>query len=396
MAVCDEMFVDRIKVFAQAGKGGRGCVSFRREKFVPKGGPDGGDGGRGGNVILRADQHTDHLAHLLYEPIIKAKNGGHGRGKKMHGKNAPNKIVKVPIGTIAYELRSGDCGLPIAGEQSDAPGRIRNSVDGGDIESEAVRLSGDRSVPDQSAIDMIADLTRDGQEFVLCKGGAGGKGNVHFKSSRNRAPREYTDGGKGESGHFLFELRSIADAALVGYPNAGKSTLIRQISAARSKVAPYPFTTLHPVIGVVELDDYQRATVADIPGLIEGAHRNLGLGHDFLRHITRSRLLAFVLDMAGSEGRTPIADLESLRREISLYDARLSERPWFVVANKMDLPEAAKNLSDFKKRFPERAIVPISAKRGDGMRELKRLLKEWIDHGSKPVEPGLKPITINH
>ena len=254
MAVCDEMFVDRIKVFAQAGKGGHGCVSFRREKFVPKGGPDGGDGGRGGNVILRADQHTDHLAHLLYEPIIKAKNGGHGRGKKMHGKNAPNKIVKVPIGTIAYELRSGDCGLPIAGEQSDSPGRIRNSVDGGDIESEAVRLSGDRSVPDQSAIDMIADLTRDGQEFVLCKGGAGGKGNVHFKSSRNRAPREYTDGAKGESGHFLFELRSIADAALVGYPNAGKSTLIRQISAARSKVAPYPFTTLHPVIGVVELE----------------------------------------------------------------------------------------------------------------------------------------------
>src|SRR5438309_365873 len=379
------MFVDRIKVFAQAGKGGRGCVSFRREKFVPKGGPDGGDGGRGGNVILRANQHTDHLDHLLYEPIIKAKNGGHGRGKKMHGKNAPNKIVKVPIGTIAYELRSGDCGLPIAGEQSDSPGRIRNSVDGGDIESEAVRLSGDRSVPDQSAIDMIADLTRDGQEFVLCKGGAGGKGNVHFKSSRNRAPREYTDGATGESGHFLFELRSIADAALVGYPNAGKSTLIRQISAARSTVAPYPFTTLHPIIGIVELSDYRRATVADIPGLMEGAHRNLGLGHDFLRHITRCRLFLSVLDMAGSEGRSPIADLESLRREIALYDPRLSDRPWFVVANKMDLPQAKENLRAFQKRFPQRIVVPISAKEGRGISELKRLLGEWMHQHSELV-----------
>jgi GTPase len=406
------MFVDRIKVFAQAGKGGRGCVSFRREKFVPKGGPDGGDGGRGGDVILRADQHTDHLAHLFYEPIIKAKNGGHGRGKKMHGKNAPDKIVKVPVGTMVYRLRSagpsrtGICGLQIDGDESDPS--FRNPIDGGEIEPKALRLSDEQSIPDQStirkrqsgsdpqsAIDMIADLTRDGKEFILCKGGAGGKGNVHFKSSRNRAPREYTDGDEGESGHFLFELRSIADAALVGYPNAGKSTLIRQISAARSKVAPYPFTTLHPVIGIVELGDYRRATVADIPGLIEGAHRNLGLGHDFLRHITRCRLLVFVLDMAGSEGRSPIADLESLRREINLYDPHLSERPWFIVANKMDLPEAAQNLRDFEKRFPDRTILPISAKEGSGMSELKRLLKEWIDRNSEPVG-SLESTTINY
>ena len=240
-------------------------------------------------------------------------------------------------------------------------------------------------IADQSAIDSLADLTRDGQEFLLCKGGAGGKGNVHFKSSRNRAPREYTDGDEGESGHFLFELRSIADAALVGYPNAGKSTLIQQISAARSKIAPYPFTTLHPVIGMVELDDYRRATVADIPGLIEGAHRNLGLGHDFLRHITRCRLLLFVLDMAGSEGRSPIADLESLRREIDLYDPRLSLRPWIVVANKMDLPQAKKNLRDFEKRFPQRMIMPISAKERRGINELKRLLGEWIDQERQAV-----------
>jgi GTPase len=386
------MFVDRIKVFAQAGKGGRGCVSFRREKFVPKGGPDGGDGGRGGDIILRADRHTDHLAHLFYEPIVKAKNGGHGRGKKMHGKNAPDKIVKVPVGTMVYELRNADGGLRIEDGQSD------EAIDKGTVE-QARRLPDAEAIQNQSALrdpqsDLLADLPREGQEFLLCKGGAGGKGNVHFKSSRNRAPREYTEGGEGESGNFLLELRSIADAALVGYPNAGKSTLIQQISAARSKIAPYPFTTLHPVIGIVELGDYRRATVADIPGLIEGAHRNLGLGHDFLRHITRCRLFLFVLDMAGSEGRSPIADLEALRREIALYDPRLSERSWFVVANKMDLPQAKENLRDFQKRFPQRTIVPISAKEGRGISELKRLLGEWIDHYSElePVSPGL----INH
>jgi GTP-binding protein len=352
------MFVDRIKVFAQAGNGGRGCASFRREKFVPKGGPDGGDGGRGGDVILRADRHTDHLAHLFYEPIIEAKNGGHGRGKKMHGRNAPSKIVKVPVGTMVWR----------EGEEDTSP-----MSDGTDYH--------------------LADLTRDGEEFLLCKGGAGGKGNVHFKSSRNRAPREYTDGGEGESGHFLLELRSIADAALVGYPNAGKSTLIQQISAARSKIAPYPFTTLHPVIGIVELGDYRRVTVADIPGLIEGAHRNLGLGHDFLRHITRCRLLLFVLDMAGSEGRNPITDFESLRREIALYDPRLSERPWFIVANKMDLSPAAENLRDFQKRFPQRVIVPISAKEGRGINELRQLLKAWMDQPSELVTSQSQALT---
>jgi len=384
MAIC-AMFVDRIKIFAQAGKGGRGCVSFRREKFVPKGGPDGGDGGRGGDVILRADQHTDHLAHLFYEPIIAAKNGGHGRGKKMHGKNAPNKVVTVPVGTIVYQLRNPGRELRIENEESDIPYRFRNSSDGGEIESEGARFSHARSMEKQSAMDVLADLSRDGEEFLLCKGGAGGKGNVHFKSSRNRAPREYSDGHEGESGHFLLELRSIADAALVGYPNAGKSTLIQRISAARSKIAPYLFTTLHPVIGVVELADYHRATIADIPGLIEGAHRNLGLGHDFLRHITRCRLLLFVLDMAGSEGRSPMADLESLRREIDLYDPHLSLRPWIVVANKMDLPQAEKNLRDFKKRFPQRMIVPISAKERRGIDELKRLLGEWIDQEQEAV-----------
>jgi GTP-binding protein len=404
VAVSPAMFVDRIKVFAQAGKGGCGCVSFRREKFVPKGGPDGGDGGRGGDIILRADRHTDHLAHLFYEPIVRAKNGGHGRGKKMHGKNAPDKIVKVPVGTMVYQLRGMDSGVRIESEQSgDAIPDHESSIDDSEIEEQPSRFTDERSIRKQSALhdlpsDPLADLTREGQEFLLCKGGAGGKGNVHFKSSRNRAPREYTEGGEGESGNFLLELRSIADAALVGYPNAGKSTLIQQISAARSKIAPYPFTTLHPVIGIVELGDYRRATVADIPGLIEGAHRNLGLGHDFLRHITRCRLFLFVLDMAGSEGRSPIADLESLRREIALYDSRLSERPWFVVANKMDLPQAKENLRDFQDRFPQRTVVPISAKEGGGISELKRLLGEWMDQHSELVtsQSQVGADVINH
>ena len=338
------MFVDRVKVSAQAGNGGRGCVSFRREKFVPKGGPDGGDGGRGGDVILRADRHVDNLANLFYEPIIKAKNGGHGMGKKMAGRTGANKVVKVPIGTIVWQA-----------EKEKRPA----------------------STLERSAVPIV-DLVRDEQEFMLCRGGAGGKGNVHFKSSRNRAPRQYTEGEEGEKGHFLFELRTIADAGLVGYPNAGKSTLLRKISAARPKVAAYPFTTLHPIVGVMQLPGYRRATIADIPGLIEGAHQGLGLGHEFLRHITRCRVLVFVIDIAGSEGRNPIEDLQNLRQEIDLYDPALSSRPWLVVANKMDLTDAETNLRAMQERFPKITIIPISAAKGEGMAELKDTLAATI------------------
>jgi GTPase len=347
------MFVDRIKVFAQAGNGGRGSVSFRREKFVPKGGPDGGDGGRGGDVILRADIHVDNLTNLFYEPIIKAKSGGHGMGKQMYGRAGQSKVVKVPVGTIVYAFR-----------EEDETGKRRTP---------------NVQRPTLNAEDLIVDLTSEGQEFVLCQGGKGGKGNVHFKSSRNRAPRQYTEGGEGEQGHFLLELRTIADAGLVGYPNAGKSTLLRMISAARPKVAPYPFTTLHPIVGVIDFPGYRRATIADIPGLIEGAHKNIGLGHDFLRHITRCKLLLFVIDVAGSEGRSPVEDLQSLRREIDLYDVRLSERPWFVVANKMDLPDAAENLQTLRKRFPKIDIVPISAAKGEGIDELRAKLGQRLE-----------------
>ena len=341
------MFVDRVKVFAQAGTGGRGSVSFRREKFVPKGGPDGGDGGWGGNVILRADRHVDNLANLFYEPLIKAKNGGHGMGKKMSGRAGADKIVKVPVGTVVWPAK----------EEKHPTSTSEQSVIGNG----------------QSAIPLV-DLARDEQEFALCRGGAGGKGNVHFKSSRNRAPRQYTEGEEGEQGHFLLELRTIADAGLVGYPNAGKSTLLRKISAARPKVAAYPFTTLHPIVGVIEFPGYRRATVADIPGLIEGAHRGVGLGHEFLRHITRCRVLIFVVDVAGSEGRNPVEDLQNLRREIDLYDSTLSSRTWFVVANKMDLPGAKKNLKTLQERFPKLQILPTSAAKGEGIDDLKQAL----------------------
>jgi len=361
------MFVDRVKVFAQAGKGGCGCVSFRREKFVPKGGPDGGDGGRGGDVILQADRHVDNLANLFYEPIIAAKKGGHGMGKKMAGRAGANKIVKVPVGTIAFSTE-GDQRLTFSAQPSTSNAEQLVTP----TESrEHANLSG---VGNRQSAVPIVDLIRDGQEFVLCRGGAGGKGNVHFKSSRNRAPRQYTEGEEGEQGYFLFELRTIADAGLVGYPNAGKSTLLRKMSAARPKIAAYPFTTLHPIVGVMELPGYRRATIADIPGLIEGAHRGVGLGHEFLRHITRCRILIFVIDVAGSEGRNPIEDLQNLRREIDLYDPALSSRPWLIVANKMDLPDAERNLRALQERFPRTKIVSTSAAQGEGIAELKETL----------------------
>jgi GTP-binding protein len=359
---------------------------------VPKGGPDGGDGGRGGDVILKVDPHVDNLTNLFYEPIIKAKSGGHGQGKKMYGRAATAKVVKVPVGTVVYPADNSVVAV------SDRRSKDRDAEQRSTLNSESLRERGvQRPTPNKEVVDSIAgpstinyqpsaeteaepivDLTAAGQEFVLCRGGKGGKGNVHFKSSRNRAPVQYTEGGEGEQGHFLLELRTIADAGLVGYPNAGKSTLLRKISAARPKVAPYPFTTLHPIVGVVDFPGYRRATIADVPGLIEGAHRNVGLGHDFLRHITRCRLLLFVVDVAGSEGRNPIEDLQNLRREIDLYDPRLSQRPWFVIANKMDLPGASENLEALRKRFPSVEIVPISATRGEGIEDLKRKLAQWL------------------
>jgi GTP-binding protein len=332
---------------------------------VPKGGPDGGDGGRGGNVILRADRHVDNLANLFYEPLIKAKSGGHGMGKKMSGRAGADKVVKVPVGTIVWRAEQA---MPV----------ILSEVEGSRETTSTVASRDSSTSLGMTGAEPVVDLAQDGEEFLLCDGGAGGKGNVHFKSSRNRAPRQYTEGEEGEQGHFLLELRTIADAGLIGYPNAGKSTLLRKISAARPKVAAYPFTTLHPIVGVIEFPGYRRATVADIPGLIEGAHRGLGLGHEFLRHITRCRVLVFVVDIAGSEGRNPVEDLQNLRREIDLYDPTLSSRVWFVVANKMDLPGAKENLKALQERFPKLQILPTSAAKGEGIDALKQALATQI------------------
>jgi GTP-binding protein len=373
------MFVDQIKVHAKAGEGGDGCVSFLREKFIPKGGPNGGDGGRGGDIILRADTHTDNLASFFYEPIIRGFDGENGMGKNLYGRGAKPKYVRVPVGTLVYRVRNDAPAAP-------APPALRGTQMY-NLAHEAPESPPKRGLDIRSPdLELVADLTEPGQEFVLCKGGNGGKGNVHFKSSTNRIPREATPGDPGEEADFVFELRTIADAGLVGYPNAGKSTLLGHISSAHPKVAAYPFTTLHPIIGVVEFPGYERATVADIPGLIEGAHLNVGLGHEFLRHIVRCKLLLFVLDMAGSEGRNPIQDLATLREELKLHDPTLADRPWIVVANKMDLPEAAENLKAFKRRFRKREVIPVSAAGNVGIELLKERLRELIR--GEPAQPA--------
>ena len=333
-------FVDQIRVHAKAGDGGNGCSSFRREKFIPHGGPDGGDGGRGGDIILEADHDTASLVALFFEPLIRSKRGGHGKGKDKHGRSAETTIVKVPIGTVI--CRAGQ-------DQRD------------EIEDEP-----------------IVDLSEPGQRFLLCKGGDGGKGNTHFKSSTNRVPRQFTKGYPGEEGWFFMELRTIADVGLVGYPNAGKSTLLKSISAAKPKTAAYPFTTLHPLVGVIDLPDYHRATMADIPGLIEGAHENRGLGHEFLRHIVRCKTLFYVIDMAGSEGRHPVDDYQSLRKELRLYDPTLAAKPSSIIANKMDMPATAENLKAFKARFPKLKIIKTCAELSEGIEDIKQYIHKQV------------------
>jgi GTP-binding protein len=350
-------FVDQVRVHAKAGDGGNGCCSFRREKFVPRGGPDGGDGGDGGDIILEADSNTDNLAALYYDPNLRAKRGTHGKGKKKHGRNGDTTIVRVPVGTLVYAL-------------PDDAGLARSEMD----EEEGFEVSLPARKLDLRVMTPMADLSQAGQRFTLCAGGRGGKGNVHFKSSTNRVPRQTTDGEPGEEGWFALELRTIADAGLVGFPNAGKSTLISAISAAHPKIAAYPFTTLNPIVGVVDLDGYSRSTVADIPGLIEGAHENKGLGHEFLRHILRCRLLLFVIDMGGSDGRNPLQDYQTLRAEVKLYDPTLAEKPYAIIANKMDMPGAEENLKAFRRKVRGAEILPAIAKEATGLDAVKALL----------------------
>ncbi|MEY4570142.1 MAG: GTPase ObgE [Verrucomicrobiota bacterium] len=348
------MFIDHIRIFGKAGDGGNGVVSWKREKFVPRGGPDGGDGGKGGDIVLVVDNSVDNLRAYHYDPKLIAEDGKNGAGGRKTGKSGKIVIGKVPPGTVVF--RSNAVTVQEAVE-------FERSAEGIDL-------------------DPIADLTEIGQEFVLCKGGDPGKGNWNFKTATNRTPVEHTLGTPGEVSVFYLELRRIADAGLVGFPNAGKSTLLGKLSAAKPKVASYPFTTLQPVVGVVEFPSYRRCTIADIPGLIEGAHENRGLGHEFLRHITRCRVLLFVIDMAGSEGRDPISDLEILRREIKEYDDELARFPWKIIANKMDLEGAAENLEIFRARFPKIDIIPISAEGEIGLDDLKQALDNEIGHRS--------------
>jgi GTP-binding protein len=351
-------FVDQVRVHAKAGDGGSGCCSFRREKYIPRGGPDGGNGGAGGSIILRADHDTSSLVSFYYEPLIKGKSGGRGQGSDKVGRCAPDLVLRVPVGTLVYEAPAPKVHDPL-------------EVPVEEVEEQPVKRR-----LDPRGWRPLHDLAEPGQEVILCAGGRGGRGNASFKSSINRAPRQFTEGEEGEEGWFLFELRTIAFAGLVGYPNAGKSTLLQAISAARPKVAAYPFTTLHPHVGVVEVGEFDRVTVADIPGLIEGAHENRGLGHEFLRHILRCRHLLFVVDAAGSEGRDPVEDLITLRTELDLYDAMLSAKPWSIVANKTDLPGAEENLPRLRQKFRKQQILPAAVKSGEGVEEIQRHLAE--------------------
>jgi GTPase len=331
------MFVDECTVKLSAGDGGRGCIGFRREKYEPWGGPNGGDGGRGGDVILLGDVNTNNLVDYKFQPHWKGERGEHGQGSDCHGKDGKPVILRMPLGTVVIDMAT------------EKP---------------------------------VAEIVADGQQIVLCKGGNGGWGNTHFKTSTNRAPRRANAGQEGEHGVYRLVLKSIADVGLVGFPNAGKSSLTGKFTKARPKTAAYPFTTLHPQIGVIEFPDDRgggkRLLLADVPGLIEGAHENRGLGHRFLRHIERCALLIFLVDMAGSDGRDPREDYKHLLHELELYDRALVEKPRLVVANKMDLPEAAAHLAKFKRRFKSVDVLEISCATGVGLEKLKKELLKRV------------------
>lgn len=296
------VFKDQVKVYVTAGNGGDGASLFRREKFVPLGGPSGGDGGDGGSVIFVGDEQRDSLLDLYFRPHMRAEHGGKGGNNQMHGKRGESLVIQVPRGTLIREEKEGP---------------------------------------------FIYEILDHGQEVTVAQGGIGGKGNIHFKTSANQAPTECTPGTSGEDKVLWLELKIIADVGLVGYPNAGKSTLLSKLTHAHPKVAAYPFTTLNPIIGTLQTPDYRRIRIADIPGLIDGAHEGVGLGHDFLRHVERTRLLLFVIDMGGVDGRNPTEDYENLSEELRLYNPELENRPRMVIANKMDVPGSEEHLQEF-------------------------------------------------
>jgi GTP-binding protein len=321
------MFIDRAKIHVHGGDGGNGVTAFRREKFVPRGGPSGGDGGRGGDVVLVADASLNTLLHLRYNPRHVAERGSHGEGSNRSGHNGADLIVRVPVGTQIFDAATGD---------------------------------------------LLHDLSHDGDRWVAARGGRGGFGNAHFTTSTNRAPRYHQSGSKGEELELQLELKLLADVGLVGFPNAGKSTFISTVSAARPKIADYPFTTLEPHLGVVDLGDFRTFVIADIPGLIEGAHTGAGLGDRFLRHIERTKLLLHLVDVSSVSGRDAVGDYEAVNRELASYNQDLALRPQFVVATKMDALDEPERLESLKQRAEQdgKPFFAISSATGAGVREL--------------------------
>lgn len=347
------MFYDYAKIYVKAGDGGNGCVAFRREKYVPEGGPSGGDGGRGGDVVFVADRNLHTLIDFRYRKHYKAERGEHGRGKNQHGRSGDNLVVRVPVGTVVRDLDSGFC----------------------------------------------ADLHKHGQRITVARSGKGGRGNARFKTPKLQAPRFAERGDRGEERMLELELKLLADVGLVGFPNAGKSSILGRISAARPKVANYPFTTLNPQLGVVQVGD-RSFVVADLPGLIAGAHTGAGLGHRFLRHVERTRVLILVVDTAGTEGRDPVEDLEIILQELKLYKQELVGRSLVIAANKMDLPEAAANILSLQQKFPEFEIYPISAATGSGVQELlyaisSKVEKEAEDDQERELEEDMRVVTAD-
>jgi GTP-binding protein len=389
------MFIDQVKVFARAGHGGEGCVAFHREAFVPKGGPSGGNGGRGGDVILQADHDLNNLIAQYYTPRLIAEKGKPGLGKGMDGHAGKDLVVKVPCGTLVWkypeeaaaadpETVSGETAEPVQRLKLSTGRRpvLRHSSGGKAMEVDLSQEPEDApaaAAPFADGAELVADLTEHGQRYVLCKSGRGGLGNRNFATARRQTPRFAQPGEPGEEGHYRLELRLMAEVGLVGYPNAGKSTLLAAISHARPKIAPYPFTTLHPQVGILEYSDFHRLTVCDVPGLIEGAHQNVGLGHAFLRHIQRCKILVLLLDMAGTDGRWPWDDYKQLISELGLYDPALLEKPRLVVANKIDEPVAEKNLKQFRQKIRKTPVLAISAAFGEGVEKFKQAIREAVE-----------------
>ena len=392
------MFIDEIKIYARAGHGGKGAVAFHREAFVPKGGPSGGNGGRGGSVILQADHDLNNLLQQYYVPRLLAEDGHHGLGKGMDGLAGKDLIIKVPCGTLVWRLKDTTPPIETKMKQDDGDADEEPMIGSGmgkrpllrtthgqsameiDLSQGAETGGSDEGAPETR--ELVADLTTHGQQFILCKGGRGGLGNRNFATARHQTPRFAQPGEPGIEGEYLLELRIMAEIGLVGYPNAGKSTLLTAISKARPKIAPYPFTTLTPQIGILEYADWKRLTVCDVPGLIEGAHQNVGLGHAFLRHIKRCNILVLLLDMAGTDGREPWDDYRQLLKELELYDPELLERPRLVVANKIDEAVAEEKLKQFKKKIKKVSPLPISAAFGAGMDKFKQAIREAVEEAT--------------